>query len=154
MYDPSTDVYSTGFADMPTSLGRIHGVELPDCTVHVFGGHYYMDTHFVYDTGANAWSSAPLMPAEVLDPAVVTDGTLIYLAGDNGLAPRGPGHTRIYDPANGTWWEGPPMPAPAVNNTSGTIANGIFYVIGGYDGIGPVSVNYSLPLADLSAVGQ
>ncbi len=154
MYDPNIDVYSTEFANMPTYLGRIHGVELPDGTVHVFGGDYGMDHHLVYNTGTDAWSSAPRMPAEVLDPAVVTDGTLIYLGGRNGDVPRPPGLTQIYDPANGTWSEGPPMPAPAVNNTSGTIVNGAFYVIGGYDGTGPVSVNYSLPLSDLSAFSR
>jgi N-acetylneuraminic acid mutarotase len=154
MYDPSTDAYSTVFANMSTYLGRIHGVELPDGTVHVFGGHYEMNNHLVYDAATDAWSSAPSMPFWVLDPAVVTDGTVIYLGGGNGDVPRPPRHTQIYDPASGAWSQGPPMPAPAVNNTSGAIANGTFYVIGGYDGTGPVSVNYSLSLFELKSSGR
>jgi len=46
------------------------------------------------------------------------------------------------------------FPPPALNNTSGTIANGTFYVIGGYDGVAPASVDYSLPLAQLGAFSQ
>jgi len=153
-YDPSTDAYSTGFTNMPRYLARIHGAMLPDGTLHVLGGYYDMDDHWVYNTRADVWSSAPLMPAGVLDAAVATDGTRIYVAGDNGGAPRPPGHTRIYDPLSSTWSEGPLMPAPAVNNTSGTIANGVFYVMGGYDGLGVISTNYSLPLSELSAFSR
>jgi len=154
MYDPSTDGFSSGFANMPTYQGRIHGVELTDGTLHVFAGLYPMDAHLVYDTAVDAWSFAPSMPFRVLDPAVVTDGTIIYLGGGNGDVPRPPGHTQIYDPATSAWSEGPPMPAPAVNNTSGTIANGTFYVIGGYDGSRSVSVNYSLSLFELKPSGR
>ncbi len=149
IYDPSTDVYSTGFRDMPQYLGRIHGVMLADRTLHVLGGHWDMNDHWVYDTSADAWFSAPLIPSQVLDPAVATDGTLIYVGGANLDPPRGAGHTQIYDPATRVWSEGPRMPAPALNNTSGTIANGTFYVVGGYDGVAPSSVNYSLSLSGL-----
>ena len=149
IYDPSTDVYSTGFRDMPQYLGRIHGAMLADGTLHVLGGHWDMNDHWVYVTSADAWFSAPLIPSQVLDPAVATDGTLIYVGGANLDPPRGAGHTQIYDPATHVWSEGPRMPAPALNNTSGIIANGTFYVVGGYDGVAPSSVNYSLALSAL-----
>ncbi len=154
MYDPSADAYSTGFANMPQYLGRIKGAMLPDGTLHVLGGHWDMNDHWVYDTVTDTWFSAPLIPAAVLDPAVATDGARIYVAGDNGAVPRPPGHTRIYDPATLIWSEGPLMPAPAINNTSGTIANGAFYVMGGYDGATLPPVNYSLSLAQLGAFSQ
>ncbi len=152
MYDPSADTYSTGFASMPQYLGRIKGAMLPDGNLHVLGGHWDMDAHLVYDTVTDIWSSAPLIPNPVLDPAVATDGKRIYVAGDNGAVPRPPGHTRIYDPATSTWSDGPRMPPPAINNTSGTIANGTFYVMGGYDGATIPPVNYSLLVPPSSPV--
>src|SRR6266849_2697597 len=152
MYDPSADAYSTGFANMPQYLGRIKGAMLPDGTLHVLGGHWDMNDHWVYDTVTDTWFSAPLIPAAVLDPAVATDGARIYVAGDNGAVPRPPGHTRIYDPATTTWSDGPRMPPPAINNTSGTIANGTFYVMGGYDGATIPPVNYSLLVPPSSPV--
>jgi len=156
-YDPKADSYSTGFRDIPRDLGRIHGAWLPDGTVHVFGGNGPgpFDNHLIYDTFADAWSSAPPVPVAVLDPATVTDGTLIYLVGAPDDFPRGPAHTQIFDPARGTWSEGPRLPAWPhfpdwnVDNTSGTIANGLFYVMCGAIGGGPVSFNYSIPLSEL-----
>jgi N-acetylneuraminic acid mutarotase len=146
MYAPATDGFTTGFADMPIALGRIHGAELPDGTVHVFAGGFDGSSHFVYDSGADSWSSAPGMPFGVTDPATVTDGMLIYLAGGGGAVPRPPGHLQIYDPSSSSWSQGPLMPAPGIDNTSGTIANGTFYVTGGYNGASSVPVNYSFPL--------
>jgi len=154
-YDPKADAYATGFADMPLDLFRIHGVWLPDGTVHVFGGFdSEINHHLIYDTVANAWSFAPAIPLRVIDPATVADGTLIYLAG----SPAGPGflepgHTQIFDPATSTWSEGPRMPGPyGLDNTSGTIGNGIFYVMGGTLGGGStVSVSYSIPVFDIRA---
>jgi len=58
-YDPKADAYSTGFASMPLLLGRIHGAWLPDGSVHVFGGEPAWNYHLVYDTTADAWSTAP-----------------------------------------------------------------------------------------------
>jgi len=154
-YDPKADVYATGFANMPMDLERIHGVWLPDGTVHVFGGFdSELNHHLVYDTIANAWSFAAAIPRPVIDPATVTDGTLIYLAGSPyGPSPLEPGHTQIFDPATSTWFEGPRMPGPyGIDNTSGTIGNGVFYVMGGNVGGGSlVSVSYSIPVSELSS---
>jgi N-acetylneuraminic acid mutarotase len=146
MYDPNGDAWTTGFANMPIPQGRIHAAELLDGTVHVFAGGFDGVNHFVYDTMADGWSSAPLMPFGVTDPAVVTDGTLIYLGGGGGPPPRGLGHFQIYDPDTLTWSQGPTMPAPAVDNTSGAIANGSFYVVGGYNGFDATRTNYSIAL--------
>ena len=146
MYEPRTDTYQTDFVPMPIHGARIHSVELPDGTVHVLTGRSGPNLHLVYDTLSDAWSNAPAMPVSVLDPSVVTDGNLIYVAGGSGPVPRPPGWTQIYDPATFTWSQGPRMPAPAIDNTSGTIAGGVFYVIGGYDGVAPGMFNYSLLL--------
>jgi hypothetical protein len=55
-------------------------------------------------------------------------------------------------PDTSTWSEGPRMPGPyGIDNTSGTIGNGVFYVMGGNVGGGSlVSVSYSIPLSDLN----
>jgi|GEM_PF-2910861 len=143
-YDPAAGTYTTGFTDMPGPLGRIHGVELADGTVHVFAGGFDGNNHLVYNTGTNSWSTAPAMPFGVTDPATVTDGTLIYLGGGGGPSPRGPGHLQIYNPSTSTWSQGSMMPAPAVDNTSGALADGWFYVTGGYNGATSVSTNYSI----------
>ena len=45
----------------------------------------------------------------------------------------------------------PELATPAINNISGTTANGTFYVMGGYDGGTLPPVNYSLSLTQLSA---
>jgi hypothetical protein len=151
-YSPKADDYTTGFANMPRDLGRIHGAWLPDGTVHVFGGGEAgsLDNHLLYDTIANAWSPAPPIPIGVLDPAAVTDGMLIYLAGSPEGIPFPPGYTQIFNPLSGTWSEGPRMPGPwGVNNTSGTIANGFFYVMGGFFGAA-ASINYSIPMSELN----
>jgi N-acetylneuraminic acid mutarotase len=159
-YDPKADSYSTGFRDIPRDLGRIHGAWLPNGAVHVFGGNGPgpINQHLVYDTIADAWSYAPPVPRGVLDPATVTDGTLIYLAGAPDDLPRGPALTQIFDPARGTWSEGQPLPTwphfpeRGIDNTSGTIANGVFYVMGGSTGgTGTAWFNYSIPLFELSA---
>jgi len=154
-YDPKADAYSTGFRDMPQYLGRIHGAWLPDRTVHVLGGAEAgsLDNHLVYDTVADTWSAAPRIPFGVQDPATVTDGKLIYLAGSpDGRFPLQPGHTQIFDPATSTWSEGPRMPGPwGLDNTSGTIANGVFYVMGGEWGGGITnSLSYSIPMSELN----
>jgi hypothetical protein len=144
-YDPSADAYSTGFAPMPIPLGRIHGVELGDGRVHVFAGGFDGMSHYAYDTVANSWSSAAQMPFGVTDPATVTCGSSIWLAGGGGGAPRPQGHLQIFHPDAGTWTQGPLMPAPAVDNTSGVIAgNGRIYVIGGFDGLNAVRTVYSI----------
>jgi N-acetylneuraminic acid mutarotase len=151
-YNPTADAYSTGFTNMPRDLGRIHGVWLSDGTVHVLGGGEAgsLNNHLVYDTSANTWSSAPLVPIGVLDPATVTDGLFIYLAGSPQGIPFPPGYSQIFDPLRGTWSEGPRMPGPwGVDNTSGTIANGFFYVMGGFYGAA-ASINYSIAMSELS----
>lgn len=145
-YDPETNSYSTGYSDMPVPLGRIHGVQLDGGLVHVFAGGFDGVNHLVYSAGANSWSIAPAMPFGVTDPATVTDGSLIYLAGGGGMAPRGPGRTQIYDPATQTWSQGPAMPAPAVDNTAGALAGGTFFVLGGFNGSSAAATNYSLVL--------
>jgi N-acetylneuraminic acid mutarotase len=152
-YDPNLDAYATGFANMPIDLGRIHGVWLLDGTVHVFGGFdSEINHHLVYDTIGNAWSFGPATPLRVVDPATVTDGSLIYLAGSP-AAPRflEPGHIQIFDPVTNTWSEGPRMPGPyGIDNTSGTIGSGVFYVMGGTLGGGStISVSYSIPVSEL-----
>jgi N-acetylneuraminic acid mutarotase len=152
MFNPEADSYSTGFTNMPRDLGRIHGAWLPNGTIHVFGGGEAgrLDNHLVYDTNANAWSEAPSIPIGILDPATVTDGTLIYLAGSPQGTPFPPGHIQIFDPESATWSEGPRMPGPwGVDNTSGTIANGVFYIMGGYWG-GDASINYSISMSELA----
>jgi len=159
-YDLTSDAYATGFANMPRDLGRIHGAWLPDGTVHVLGGGEAgsLNNHLVYNTAVDAWSFAPPIPLGVLDPATVTDGRLIYLAGAaSDVYPRGPAHTQIFDAASGVWSDGPLMPPwpglgdSGVDNTSGTIANGVFYVMGGYNGGGNGYFNYSAPLSQLRA---
>ena len=160
MYDPKKDDYATGFANMPRDLGRIHGVWLPNGTVHVLGGGEgdSLNNHLVYDTAADAWSFAPSIPLGVLDPATVTDGMLIYLAGAAATFPRGPAHTQIFNPTLSTWSEGPQLPPwPhsgdwGLDNTSGTIANAVFYVMGGYNGSGTGSFSYSVPISELSVL--
>jgi N-acetylneuraminic acid mutarotase len=156
-YDPKADIYTIGFTNMPRDLGRIHGVWLPDKTVHVLGGgDGGLNNHLVYNTAADAWSSAPSIPLGVLDPATVTDGTLIYLAGAPFASSPGPALTQIFNPAGSTWSEGPRLPPwPRfpdwnVDNTSGTIANGVFYVMGGAIGGGTVWFNYSIAVSELS----
>ncbi len=162
-YDPVSDSWTTGFAPMPIPRGRIHGAFVPPTiagggggTVHVFAGGFDGQDHRVYDIAADSWSTAAIMPFGVTDPATVynpADG-MIYLAGGGGFPPRPQGHTQIFDPNSGTWTQGPLMPAPAIDNTSGALicsapANGLvctFYVEGGFDGIGAVSVNFSLAL--------
>src|SRR5262249_33536472 len=138
-YDPNTNAYATGFQNMPSDLGRIHGVYLPDGTVHVLGGGDFgsLTSHLVYDTTTDSWSSASPIPIGVLDPATVTDGKLIYLVGAP-PAPRVPAYTQVFDPALDVWWQGPRVPSwpgfpdGGMDNTSGTIANGVLFVMGGF----------------------
>jgi hypothetical protein len=147
-YDPSGDAWTTGLAPMPIALGRIHGVALPDGTIHVFAGGFDGVNHRVYDTVGNAWSSAPLMPFGVTDPATVYYPCTgrIYLAGGGGPAPRGQGRTQIFDLALGTWSQGSMMPAPALDNTSGVILGSTFYFEGGFNGLDAATSNYALDL--------
>jgi len=147
-YELSSNSWTTTYAAMPIPRGRIHGVELPNGTVHVFAGGFDGVDHRVYDTVANSWSVAAAMPFGVTDPATVYySGTgKIYLAGGGGPAPRGTGHTQIFDPATGMWSQGATMPAPALDNTSGTILGNTFYFEGGFNGADAVTNNYALDL--------
>jgi hypothetical protein len=142
-------------------LVRFHGVYLPNGTVHVLGGgDFPLTNHLVYDTAADSWSSGSPIPIGILDPATVTDGKLIYLVGAPPDFPRGPAHTQIYDAATNSWREGPRLPPwPRfpdwnVDNTSGTIANDVFYVMGGAIAGGTVWFNYSIPVSKLSAFSR
>jgi len=147
-YDPSGDTWTPGLAAMPIPLGRIHGVALPDGTVHVFAGGFDGVNHRVYDTVANSWSVAAAMPFGVTDPATIyyPCAGKIYLAGGGGPAPRGQGHTQIFDPGTGMWTQGSLMPAPALDNTSGALLGATFYFEGGFNGLDAVTNNFSLDL--------
>lgn len=51
----------------------------------------------------------------------------------------------------------PPWPTYddwGIDNTSGTIAKDAFYVMGGFNGGGTISFNYSIPLSELSSFNR
>jgi N-acetylneuraminic acid mutarotase len=143
-YDPASDTFSV-LASMPIPLGRIHATTVPDLReVHVFAGGFDGQFHLVYFLDEDRWAAGPPMPFGVTDPGVVTVDGLIYVVGGGGAPPRGPGHTQIFDPVSRSWSQGPLMPAPAIDNTTGALANGSIYVVGGFNGVGTSSTNYSL----------
>ena len=111
---------------------------------HCFGNGFDSPQHFVYHADTNTWTNGLAMPLGVTDPAVVSQGDLVYVMG--GSVPAPPARTQIFDANAGTWSNGPAMPT-ALNNTSGTLNIGVspatIFVEGGYDGTNSVPYNYS-----------
>jgi N-acetylneuraminic acid mutarotase len=149
-YDPSTDTWFA-YGETPIPMGRFRGSMLPNGDMHVLGGGFDGSTQCVFNFRVPSYSCRPPIPFGVTDGAIVTDGVRIFVMAGGGPAPRAAGQTQIFNTISRTWSLGPPMPAPGLDNTSGAIINGTLYVVGGYDGATPVSVNYSLLLSSAGA---
>jgi len=144
-YVPSSDSWFQP-SGTPIPMGRYRSIILPNGDIHVLGGGFDGNNHCVFNFRVHNYFCRPQIPFGITDAAVVTDGVHIYVAGGAGPAPRTAGRLQIFDTVSRTWSSGPAMPGPGLDNTSGVIANGTLYVVGGYDGANPVSVIYSLPL--------
>src|SRR6202158_245299 len=150
-YDPIHDVWpQPQLEGLGLFMGRSRGVILPDGSIHYLGGNFDGNAHCLVNFRGHYGDCRPQIPFGVTDAAVVTDGVRIYVAGGGGPGPRTPGRTQIFNTVGRTWSMGPPMPS-GVDNTSGAMAKGMLYVMGGYDGSTPVSVNYSLRLLSFGA---
>jgi len=94
-------------APMPDSRQNFGAAAIGD-TIYVVGG---MDAYsrtlnslIAYDIAKDAWRTLPNMPQPVDHPAVVTDGSKLYvLGGTSGLAGRMVDSAFAFDPKKGTW---------------------------------------------------
>src|SRR5260370_41973518 len=113
-------------------VGRARSVIVANGSVYFLGGGFSGNTDCSFNVRVPfSGACRPQIPFGVTDAAVATDGVRIYMAGDAGPAPRAAGRLQIFNSVSQTWSLGPAMPS-GIDNTSGVIANGTFYVMGGY----------------------
>src|SRR6202158_3762590 len=144
-YEPDTDVWSE-LGGTPIPTGRIRAVAMPNGDIHVLGGGFDGNINCVYNFRVPNYFCPPSVPFGFTDAAVASDSRYIYVVAAGGPALRAPVAMQAFDTVARRWLTGPPMPEPLVDNSSGVVANGVLYVLGGYDGGNAGSVEYSLPL--------
>lgn len=105
--------------------GRLHFIGgVPD-------GSGASTQHWVYESGATAWTAASPLPVPIAGTSGLTDGTRIYVfAGNSGTSPAHTSATHIYDPSTQEWSRGLDVPGARIN-WSGTYHQGLFYLLGG-----------------------
>ncbi len=96
--------------------------------IHAFGGKTnggaVLDTHEVYDVGANTWSNqVEQMPrARFAFAAVHRDG-LVFLVGGEDEMGRPIAEVDVYDPAQNRWTQAPDLPTPRSFVAAGRMDN-------------------------------
>lgn len=151
IYDVRTDTWAEG-ASIPTPRGWAGGVLL-DGRIYIIGGktvrteeekkrtgsdvQYKVRTEVeALDVSTQTWAScAPLSEPKAGLSAVVCNGR-IYALGGNNMAKGGLCDTvEVYDPAKNTWSFGPPLPKPLQGAASACI-DGRIYITGGLSDAG------------------
>lgn len=120
-----------------TAVGE--NVSMVECgnKVYCFG----WDSTQIYDTAANSWTSAPVMPSLRSEYSAVENGGKIYLVGGiigNEVTDK----VDIFDTETGTWSVGQEIPFGFVDGEAVSIGDNI-YCFGGYD-----DVNHSVKSRD------
>ena len=127
VFDTITETWSVG-PPMLTPRYYFGAAELGGF-VYVVGGRHnsrgLAQSEFL-DPNLGLWQPIAPMPSASHNPAVETDGTLLYALGAFDW-PTTTYEARIYDPAMDTWGSGPPMPLE-VAGISAVIGNEIFLV--------------------------
>lgn len=122
-------------ADMPTPRSEL-SAELLDGKIYVIGGTGYFgakDTVEVFDPAENTWNSISSLPLPLDHSGLTSYGGKLYLVGGFTVTPEGRQPSNIlliYDPYEGEWEEGPPMPTARAGLTADFV-DGILYAIGG-----------------------
>jgi Kelch motif protein/galactose oxidase-like protein len=90
----------------------------------------------------DSWQSLPPEPLARFESYAASDGTRIWFLGGitgtlGNLASAAPSRrVDVYDPASGTWTEGPDLPADSPkHHLAVAVVGGSVYVLGGFDGI-------------------
>ena len=144
IYDSASNSWSTG-APPPKALSYAAGAALYG-KFYVVGGSYrdsssnYIQSNslYIYDPSTNSWSTgAPMPTAREGASAVVVNGKLYVLGGDNGAELS---TVEIYDPASDTWTTGPALPTQVYLGAAGVIGSKI-YITGGYNASGSINGN-------------
>ena len=129
LYDPSTNVWSTGKAPSAGYYNRAAATG-PDGRVYFFGGLIITsggisNSADVYDPTTDSWSSLPPMPFPGDAAAATTSGGKIYIAG---------AYAAVYDPTQAKWSQLPSPPTPRYWLNAVTDAQGRILTIGGSAG--------------------
>ncbi len=134
-YNPATDTWST-LVPMPGRRYQGDGAGVINGELYMAGGWNYPDNSipqsqlFVYNPGANAWSSKAAMPTLSGNGASgAINGKLYVTTAANGYS-GWRNFLHVYDPANDTWTSLASSPNDHVNPAFGVIDNK-FYVAGG-----------------------
>jgi non-specific serine/threonine protein kinase len=87
------------------------------------------------DAGASGWRAEPMLPVVLQEITAITrgDGRIWVIGGFEGTSDVAT--VRIFDPARGTWSEGPALPQPR-HHTHVAEVDGDLYVLGGMETIG------------------
>ncbi len=137
-FDPGAGSWAT-LAAMPGGLRSNMGAAVVDGLIYVPGGGgggplgSPVDTHEVYDPGADSWSAAADVPTPVSDnyATVAWDGEVYMFGGWDG--DNHSSEVQIYDPLSDSWRSGADMPTARSNAMAG-VCNDRIVVFGGYDG--------------------
>ncbi len=106
--------------------GKIHALG----GIHDFTGCAAETSHYVYDPGTNAWSSAaPMAIGRVFGRAASINGIVYVVGGSTGCGTR-TASLDAYNPATNQWIEKAPMSSPR-SSMAIAVLNGKLYVTGG-----------------------
>lgn len=134
VYDPTDDQWTPG-PDLPQERRRgASAVGVIDEKIYVAGGvgaGGAVALFDVLDPTTSVWTELPDLPRDVDHAAFgVVDGTLIVAAGRDSAISAHTDRVELFDPADGTWQTGAPIPT-ARGGVASAVWDGKLYVFGG-----------------------
>jgi len=139
-YDPINNTW-TAKSNM-TTYRNCPGVVSLNNRIYVIGGDQVGNNVEEYDPEHDTWTTKTAMPTIRSGFTVSALNGKIYVMGGFNKYGTCLGTVEIFDPLTNSWSEGYSI-KPVANATS-TVANGMIYIIGGYDGTEGYNYNYRL----------
>ncbi len=167
-YDPVANTWNTSRAPIPVPMGGA-GYSIVGQFVYLAGhwnNGFASTDHYRYDIVADSWTAVAPVPVPIYRPAAAGVGTQEFLVGGGdpnisasatqqervAASMRAPAtsytSTYIYDTISNSWTTGPNTNVPHSFTGGTVIANLLFLVVGGFDGVsGDTNVVESSQLA-------
>jgi N-acetylneuraminic acid mutarotase len=154
-YDPIGNIWSTGYASMPTPRGQF-AVAFLGGSIYVCGGiretpmgSSRLATVEAYDVAGDSWSTkAPLSGVLSCCAGACADGRIFVIGGSRTAGAVTTALVEAFDPQANSWETRTPMPTARTLLTSATFM-GRIYAIGGSNGNSLATVEIYSPLQDL-----
>jgi len=150
VYDPEVDAWTTA-KSIPVGVCRYACAVLDD-KIYVMAGWDRPDLLQIYDTKTDTWNTGPSPPVPLVDAAAAaTTGTWapkrIYLIGGRHKNYTVSNSVQVYNPEDGSWASGKPMPTARYAATA-VVLNDTIYVMGGMEMMFNLNPPYGLTAAN------